>query len=341
METVRISVVMSVYNAENYLSHSIDSILRQTFSEFEFIIVNDGSTDKSRKILESYTDPRISIIDQGNTGLARALNNGIARSKAHLIARMDADDISLPNRLQRQYDFMRENPGFIAVGSNAINIDASGNYVFTTAKKNDNREIKNNLPNTPFIHPSVMFKKDAFLKAGKYCDKMVKAQDTVLFNRMAKFGNFYNIEEPLIQYRIVPSANSLRKKLDSKFYKIINKAISTNMIADEDETFLKSIISNRNKDIEFSNYHIFLAKKYLWNNFRPAIARLHLKKSFRFKNQMIVFPLLILSIFPPCLIIKFYNGFKIYKNLFSISSFNRLRSLFSKITLSFSEKFKL
>ncbi|BBO77657.1 hypothetical protein DSCW_50740 [Desulfosarcina widdelii] len=313
MDTVKISVVMSVYNTEKYLSDAIDSILGQTFSDFEFIIVNDGSTDRSRKILESYTDPRILIIDQGNTGLARALNNGIEKSKTNLIARMDADDISLPNRLQRQYEFMVDNPDVIAVGSNAINIDYSGNYVFTTAKKIYNNEIKKNLPNTPFIHPSVMFKKDAFLKAGKYCNKMVKAQDTVLFNRMAKFGNFHNIEEPLIQYRIVPSANSLRKKLDSKFFEIIKNAIYKNTISDEDEDFLRSILSNRNQDMELSTYHIFLAKKYLWNNFQPEMARLHLRHSLRIKTQLIVLPLLILSIFPQQLVVQIYNSIKLYK----------------------------
>ena len=123
---------MSVYNGEKYLREAIDSILNQTFKDFEFIIVNDGSTDNSLKIIKSYNDPRITIINQKNTGLAKALNEGIKIAKGKFIARMDADDISEPERFKKEYKFMHVHDECVALGTNAIIIDENGNNLYIT-----------------------------------------------------------------------------------------------------------------------------------------------------------------------------------------------------------------
>src|SRR5262245_27884197 len=111
-----ISVLMTVYNSEKYLAQAINSVLSQSHQEFEFIIVNDGSTDRSLEILQQFAarDGRIHLISRGNTGVAAALNDGLANTQGEFIARMDSDDLSLPTRLERQLAFMREHPDCVA-----------------------------------------------------------------------------------------------------------------------------------------------------------------------------------------------------------------------------------
>ena len=129
MNTPVISILMSVYNGEKYLHAAVDSILKQTFKDFEFIIINDGSIDRSREILESYQDERIVLIHQENKGLTRALNKGLSLAKGEFIARMDADDSCKPERLEKQVAFLRENPGIVLLGSNCFNIDGDGDII--------------------------------------------------------------------------------------------------------------------------------------------------------------------------------------------------------------------
>ena len=114
---------MPVYNAEKYIGDSIASVLQQSFIDFELLIINDGSTDKTEKIIRGFADPRIRLINQTNQGIAAALNNGLQIARADYIARFDADDICMPERLQIQYDFLRTLPDYVIVGSNADYID--------------------------------------------------------------------------------------------------------------------------------------------------------------------------------------------------------------------------
>ena len=308
----QVSVVMSVYNSEKYLREAIDSILNQTFKNFEFIIINDGSTDRSLEIIQSYNDDRIRFINQENTGLAKALNNGIAIARSDYIARMDADDIAYPERIQKQYKFLLNNPEYIIVGSNANIIDMEGNFVHHSNLPIKNEEMKGKLPETRFIHPSVMFRKDSFYKAGKYPEYMLKAQDYVLFNRMAKYGKFANIREKLLQYRIVPTANSTRdSKISERFNKILSKAIENNKISDNDYDYLKTITSNRNSKERLANYHLHLAKKYLWNNYQPRTARKNLIEAIKIR-AVCIFPYLLfaVSFLPGKCILHLYKALK-------------------------------
>ena len=118
-----VSVIMHVYNSSEYLIESIESILNQTFRNFELIIINDGSTDESEKIIKSYADKRIVFFIQENKGLASTLNRGINQARGNWIARMDADNISYPNRLEEQLKFLINNKACVAVGSNADYVD--------------------------------------------------------------------------------------------------------------------------------------------------------------------------------------------------------------------------
>ena len=310
MAEIKISVVMSVFNADKYLRDAVESILGQTFTDYEFIIINDGSTDRSLEILESYKDDRIVLINQSNSGLPKALNIGIDRSKSDYIARMDADDISLPQRLEKQYSFMIANPDCILVGSNAIVIDMNGEYVFTTSNKITDHEIKKNLPKLSFLHSSVMFKKKSFYSAGKYCESMLKGQDTVLFNRMVHFGKFYNIKEPFIKYRVVPTANSVKEKLKKRFSDIQKTAIKNNILSQEDENYLKKILFNRSKTKNYGNYFFYMAKKYLWNNYKPKLARMNLILAFKNNLRFRAVILYIFTFLPENIITVLYLRFK-------------------------------
>ncbi|MDD4353774.1 MAG: glycosyltransferase family A protein, partial [Candidatus Nanoarchaeia archaeon] len=129
MKNHRISVIMSAYNTERYIAEAIESILNQTFKDFEFIIIDDGSTDDSLKIIKRYVkkDRRIKLIhNKKNIGLTKSLNKGLKIAKGQYIARMDADDISLPQRFQIQYDFLEKNKDIFLIGTTAFLIDDKG-----------------------------------------------------------------------------------------------------------------------------------------------------------------------------------------------------------------------
>lgn len=310
-EDVRVSVVMSVYNAESYLSRAVESVLAQDFENFEFVVVDDGSTDASRRILESYEDERLLVTHQTNRGLPAALNLGIRRARAPLIARMDADDIAMPNRLRLQLEFLDQNNDYVAVGSNARVIDREGRYIYTTDKPLDDESLRARLPDTPFTHPSSMFRKCAFEAAGGYCEKMMGAEDTVLFNRMAKFGKIGNLEEPLIEYRIVPTAISPRDGVSRKFARIVRKGIQDNKISDSEAAYLTNRVRNRRPRERMVNYHNFLAKKLLWNDYRPDEAREHLRESWGLKVTWQAVILYAVSFFPRGLLQKAYHRSKV------------------------------
>ena len=162
-KNILISVVMSVYNGEKYLVDSVDSILNQTLFDYEVIIVNDGSTDSSLKIIKEYQkkDKRLKLINnERNIGLTKSLNKGIGISKGKYIARQDADDISLKNRLRVQYEFLELHPECVAVGSNARIVDMHNTFLYDSAQPLLWEDIKEVLPKNPFFHSSTMFRKD-------------------------------------------------------------------------------------------------------------------------------------------------------------------------------------
>lgn len=302
---VKLSVIMSVYNGGKYIREAIESILNQTFSNFEFIIVNDGSTDNSIQIIESYKDKRIIVKSQKNKGAASARNNAIRIARSDYIAILDSDDIALPTRLEKQYNYLKEHPDYILVGSNAIVIDQFGNYIYTTSQLFEDSKLKDILPNNPFYHSSTMFRKCIYTKAGEYPEYMPTGQDVVLFNKMAKYGMFANLSESLIKYRIVPDGISYRdKSIVKRRRRIINSSIIYNDISADDLNFLQSLSNNKNSNKRLFNYHLYLAKKYLWNNYEPHLARENIHSAIRYRNgfsiNVVMFYLL-----------SFFNSFSI------------------------------
>ncbi|WP_148790375.1 glycosyltransferase family 2 protein, partial [Campylobacter concisus] len=220
-----VSVVMSVYNAEKYLDAAIRSILEQTYNNFEFIIINDGSNDRSLEIIKKYKneDDRIVLISRENRGLISSLNEGIAKARGEYIVRMDADDISLQFRIEKQLQVMEHDKDIVVCGS-WINIFGENINEKVARYFEHDKQIKANLlVSCCFAHPSVMIRKDAFTNNNILYDERFKnAEDYHLWTQLAKVGKFYNIPEILLKYRFLEtSITRLSDKDCSKRYNVL------------------------------------------------------------------------------------------------------------------------
>jgi glycosyltransferase involved in cell wall biosynthesis len=194
-----VTVLMPVYNAERFLSEAIDSILNQTLTNFEFLIIDDGSSDSSLQIIRSYNDPRIRLIqNEKNMGISATLNKGINLASADLIARMDADDISYPERLQKQYDYLSSHPdcALLSTQARVVTEDKQPEYIDNT---NSDYFYYNLTFSSPIFHPSVMYRKDAVQDVGMYT--VPYSEDFELFWHLTRKYKLYNLPEVLLDYR--------------------------------------------------------------------------------------------------------------------------------------------
>jgi hypothetical protein len=211
-----ISILMAVHNGEKFLREALDSMLGQTFADFEFIIIDDGSTDGSRQILQEYQsrDARIRVITQANQGLPASLNRALQEARAPLVARMDADDISLPDRLQLQFTHMQQNPDTTVLGTWFVGMDEAGRPT---------REYE--LPTTSWMiewemcrrcvlgHPTVMARRDVLKGLGGYDNQLRYGQDYDLWLRVLRAGgSLANLPVKLLRYRESAQSASVSKK---------------------------------------------------------------------------------------------------------------------------------
>ncbi len=201
-----ISVVMPVYNAERYVAEAIESILNQTFNNFEFIIIDDGSTDNSLKILKDYAhrDKRIRLVSRENKGLIKTLNEGVALAITPLIARMDADDISYSERFAKQIAFFKSHPDCGVVGSKVRFIDDNGDPIISFPVKTNHQDIDGDHLlgyGGAITHPVAMFKKALFHSVKGYDEQFPHAEDLELWLRMAEVSQLANLPDILLDYR--------------------------------------------------------------------------------------------------------------------------------------------
>lgn len=216
MENPIISVVMPVYNGEKYLKEAIESILNQTYFDFEFLIINDGSTDSSESIILEYNDSRIKYIKQANMGIGGALRNGCTLAKGNYIARMDADDICLPNRLEVQKIFLDNNPSTVLVSNAVIYIDEAGEIIGRSFPYTSNHAIIEKLKfKSPICHPSVMMRVGAYISSGGY-EELELLEDFHLWRKLSKQGKLHNLSSPLLKYRILN--NSISRSITKEQY---------------------------------------------------------------------------------------------------------------------------
>jgi len=203
MIDIPVTVLMPVYNAESYLREAIESILNQTFTNFEFLIINDGSTDNSKSIILSYTDSRIRFVEnETNIKLIATLNNGIDLAKGKYIARMDADDISILTRLEKQVAFLDKHPEYVACSS----------WVETFSETNKSNTIKyeeshdlikvKSLYQNHFCHGASLFRKDVLAESNlRFESKFIHSEDYYFFVKLSELGKLFNIQETLLRVR--------------------------------------------------------------------------------------------------------------------------------------------
>jgi glycosyltransferase involved in cell wall biosynthesis len=207
-----ISVLLPVYNAESYLLAAMESVLKQTYRDFELLVLNDGSTDNSLAILKKFAaqDKRIRIISRENKGLVETLNELVSEAKGEYLARMDADDICLPERFAKQIAFMNANPGHVVIGSWVETINAKGQPIGLIKSPVHHADIDQcNLRGLSSIwHPTAMIRKKAMLKIAGYKSRNKSAEDLDLWLRLAEIGKLANIPQVLLKYRLHENATS-------------------------------------------------------------------------------------------------------------------------------------
>jgi len=267
---------MSVYNAGDFLHESISSIINQSFLDFEFVIVNDGSNDESQKIIKSYNDSRIKLINnKTNVGLTKSLNIGLSKCRGKYIARMDADDFSMPSRLKIQCDYLKSNPSIDIIGTNAYKI-INNKRIRTTLPLEDKRIKWQLLFSAPIIHPSVMVRANVFKKFGNFNSKLIAAQDFEYWCRVSEHVQFANLPDVLHNIRIHSKSISSVKNKEQE-----NSRLETLVM------YIRSITKNRYELDELNIFYLMRSKKFLTNKqLSIAINILNeLRKEFFKKNQ--------------------------------------------------------
>lgn len=204
-----VSVVLPVYNGGPYLEASIRCILEQTFTDFEFIIIDDGSTDGSADVVMRFSDPRVRFHRQPNQGLAATLNTAIGKARGKWVARQDQDDISLPERLAAQLSFLQHNPHIRLLGTWAKVVDSEGRPIGVHEHPTTHDRIRFDLLiDNPFVHASTIFSKDLWSEVGGYdTDKRV-FEDYDLWSRMVERTEAANLPKHLVHYREVGTSIS-------------------------------------------------------------------------------------------------------------------------------------
>jgi len=208
----KVSIVTTTYNGEKYIEKSIGSMLSQTFDDFEFIIVDDGSADNTLETLQKMDDPRIRIIQQKNQGQTRALIVGVEQAQGELIARIDQDDYSLSNRLMLQVNFMDRHPTVTLCGSRFEELYGDNLAPQRVQFAQTDAEIKKIISCfNPLAHSAVMFRRDAYFEIGGYDKRFAIGMDYDLYIRLMEIGEVHNMEEVLTIIRMHDESHSMKK----------------------------------------------------------------------------------------------------------------------------------
>jgi|GEM_PF-379004 len=231
-----VSVLMSVYNGMTYLPQAIESVLGQSYGDFEFLIINDGSTEPVADLITAYRDERIVLIDQENLGLTRSLNRGFQRVTGEYVARMDSDDVSHPRRLEAQVREVARNTTLDLVGTFFDVIDRDGQVLETKDLITDpiyrlwRLQFHNN-----YGHGTMLLKKQAVVDAGMYDEELRHAQDYDLWSRLSRKANTMIVPEVLYSYRMVrESEQTSVKNYDSQLLAAIGVSNRSLMLCNAD-----------------------------------------------------------------------------------------------------------
>lgn len=229
----KVTVLMSIYNGERYLNEAVDSILTQTFTDFEFLIIDDASTDRTPEILRGYDDPRIRIVtNEENLGLTKSLNKGLTLARGEYIARMDADDISLPERFEQQIYFLEKNSDIGVLGAAVQYIDECGKPLQILKWPQKDTLIKWELCfMNPIAHPSAIIRRRLLTESGGYNEKITFAQDYDLWVRLSPETHFANHRDVLLYLRKTRDNISFTKYHEQKMFSHLISERAINSIA--------------------------------------------------------------------------------------------------------------
>jgi glycosyltransferase involved in cell wall biosynthesis len=267
MTTPKISVIMAAYNGERYVRQAIDSILGQTYADFELILVEDGSTDSTRTIMSrcARQDARVVLVENGyNQGLVYSLNRGLGMARGAYIARMDADDVSLPERLARQVRYMDQHPEVGVLGTNIIHVDADG-CIMHGGRPKDSRPLSPDLIKwmllwrCPIYHPTVMARRAVFEQTGiTYDPDFRHAEDYELWTQFSRYTAIASLPEVLVHYRILPTSvcRAFRQEQRAMIHSIIRRELTALLGAGISKEALETLIGvfsrhNHNADRDF------------------------------------------------------------------------------------------
>lgn len=271
----KISAIMPAYNAEKYIGEAIESILNQTFADFEFIIIDDGSTDGTKKIIKEYDDPRIVLLEnEKNSGIVVALNKGLDAAKGEYIARMDSDDISLPERFEKQVAFLESHPETVALGVGIRTFGENIEGVDMPAECNPQKSRIDLIFSPCIAHPTAMIRASVLKENNiKYDGKYVGTEDYALWWELSRYGDVHSLQEILFKYRI--HTNQVSKNADEKtvgrFVAFANERLHWFGINGEPQVVQTFFDYTNGRADEFSSEDCFtfigiLSKIVKWNN---------------------------------------------------------------------------
>jgi hypothetical protein len=220
-EPPQVSLVLAVYNGEDYIRDAVESVIAEQKPTIELVVIDDGSVDSTPEILREFEDRdrRVVVHRKESTTLASALNVGFGIARGALLARLDADDVDLPGRLQAQAEHMNANPDVVLLGGQALLIDDRGREFGTAHYPLEDAELREALRTTdPFVHSTVMMRREAFEAVGGYRTNLPHAEDLDLWLRIAEVGRIANLDRPLVKYRIHDRQTSLQSQVDQTIH---------------------------------------------------------------------------------------------------------------------------
>jgi glycosyltransferase involved in cell wall biosynthesis len=308
----KVTVLMPAYNAGKYIAEAMGSVLRQTFSDFRLLIVDDGSTDDTLEVIRSFSDNRIDLIHQSHRGIAAALNKGLSKAKSEYIARFDADDICFCERLMQQVSFLDSHPDYIIVGTDAEYISENGEHLFDFKCAGHTHEqiIRKIYSYCPFIHSSVMYRKEDVILAGGYSEHAHNFEDYFLWVQLLRKGKFCNLPQQLIKVRFNPASVTIDERWRGRIFRKMKRDIITKGIITEQEgSHLYNIIKSQDfRNIKEGSYYALCGKKFLLDNHQPEKARpLFSKAIMRYPYRLDNYALYLLSFFPDFFITWLYQ----------------------------------